>query len=180
MYFQMKQTMVMEGLYMTKSPGLPLSVRWISGQRHKTPITEPIRVELDDTYGTELPDFFDDNIVLMSERMIGALRAAGVDNFDVYQVELVDTNRNKVIADYQAVQIIGRLKAADAAASDVFNPMGVSHTLQEFRKLKLDQNAARGLLMFRLYESADTIVVHEAVKAKLDEADLKYVSFVAV
>ena len=151
LYYQLRQTPVMDGLYRAREPDLGRGMSWWKGTRHTKPIPEPLEVELNDTFGTKLPDIFDGSILLMSDAMVAALHKAGADNFDAYKAVLVDHNRKKRFSGYKAVQIIGRVSAVDLSASDVFNPLGIKHTAIQFRKLAVDHEKAKtiGLLIFR-------------------------------
>ncbi|MGD8592137.1 MAG: hypothetical protein PVF82_04855 [Gammaproteobacteria bacterium] len=178
MYYKLIQTPVMGGLYMTISPKLGRKIRWLSGARHPVPINTPIRIELNDEYGTEIADIFVDNVPLMSINMVEAMRNAGVDNMDVYEVQLVDEKRKLIFDNYVAVQIIGRIAAADMAASDAFDPANIGHSIVQFRELVLDEEKIRDALIFRLHEDPTTILIHQTVKNELEKLDLKYVSMI--
>jgi len=179
-YFQLRQTPVLEGLYMTNPPQLGWNITWISGSKHPKRLAEPIEVELNDEYGTEMADIFDDNILLMSAALVDGLKDAGVDNFDSYDVELIDKKRSQSFEGYKAIQVIGRIAAADMSASDSFDPTGAGHTLVQFRELHLDEGAIKDALMFRLHESVSTLIVHQQVADKLRNLDLRFVSLVPV
>ncbi|MFP2930444.1 hypothetical protein ACLESO_35650 [Pyxidicoccus sp. 3LG] len=176
MYYRLRSTPVLEGIYDVWEPDLGGAFSWVSGQPITTPLPNPIEVKLDDSYGTRLPDLFDTTITLMSDTLVAALRRAGVTNIDTYPAVLVDEKRNLRIPGYQAVQVLGRIKAADPEKSVVYDPTGVGRNIVSFDKLVISEAAARGQLMFRLLESATTLIVHERVKAEVDKASLRFVS----
>lgn len=178
MYFHLRQERVSGGLYMAvKAPPQVTGrrIQWLSGERHPIPLKTPIEVILDDTYGTALADFLDDVLPIMSKRLVDGLARAGVDNIDAYETVLVDPKRQKRFAGYFAVQVLGRVSAVDAAASDPFDPLNVGHTVVQYRKLAIDEKRATGLKLFRLHESVSTIVVNEDVKQILGKLVLNYV-----
>jgi len=180
MYYHLRQTPVMEGLYMTVEPDLGPEVDWLSGCPHEEPIPIPLTIELDDEYGTTLPDIFDDAPLVMKKELVSALREAGVDNIDTYAAVLVDRKRKKTFEGYEAVQVVGRIAAADLGKSVYEDPAGAGHTLVQFQDLVLDGRAIRDALLFRLHESASTIVVAERVKKRLETLPLQYVSLLPV
>lgn len=69
-----------------------------------------------------------------------------------------------------------RVKAADPEKSVVYDPTNVGRDIVGFDKLVVNAEAARGLLLFRMLESASTILIHEQVKAELDREALRFVS----
>ncbi len=167
---------MLDGLYMTDNPDLDVTLRWLSGRHLTDKVPDPFTITLNDEYGTGMPDFFTGSVPLMSDRMLAGLVSAGVNNVDIYKTRLLDPKTGRAREDYKAVQIIGRVKAANLSQSDVFNPKGLKHTAIQFRKLVIDEAAANGLLLFRLFESASTIVVHEVVKQALERLDLQFVT----
>lgn len=151
-------------------------LQWLSGIRHPVDIKTPIEVTLDDTHGTKLADLGDvQGILLMSERLVDGLRDAGVDNIDAYDAILLDPKRNKRFKGYFAVQVIGRMSAVDNGASEADDPLGVGHTMVQYRSLVIDEKSALGQKMFRLHESVSTIVVNEEVGQVLSRLHLKCV-----
>ncbi|WP_163989660.1 hypothetical protein [Pyxidicoccus caerfyrddinensis] len=58
----------------------------------------------------------------------------------------------------------------------VFDPTGIGRDIVSFDKLIINEEAGRGLLLFRLLESASTLIIHERVKAELDKESLRFVS----
>jgi hypothetical protein len=175
MYFQLRQTPVMGGLYDTINPALGPKINWMSGQPHAAPIPSRLEIRLSDTFGTRLADIFDTGVLVMSSPLVETLKHAGVDNLDTYEAVLVDPNRGLRFTGYQAVQIIGRLSVADMEASEAYDPMGLGQMVS-FRKLVVDERAARGLLMFRLHESASTILIHEQVRNEIEKSSWQFVT----
>lgn len=178
MYYKLMQTPVLDGLYMTHSPQLGMGVDWLSAIRHTGEVPVPLEINLDPTFGTTLPDFLDDSLLLMSDQMVEAIRRAGVDNIDTYKAVLIDQENDKRFENYNAVQIIGRIAAADLGESDVFDPENIGHTLVQFRKLVVDESKITNALMFRLHENISTILIHDRVKDELEKLDLNFVSIV--
>ncbi len=107
---------------------------------------------------------------------MAALHRAGVTNLQTFPAVLTDSQRGLRLPGFQAVQILGRIKAADPNESIAYDPDSVGRTIVAFDKLVIDAEAAHGLLMFRLLESASTIIVHEQVKRELDKEQWRFVS----
>ena len=181
-YYQLTQTPALSGLYMTREPDLGPWTDWLSGRPHEddVEVPTPLEVELDSQYGKKLGDYLDDSLPIVSDRMLQVLRDVGVDNFDAYAVVLVDPEDNARHEGYWAIQVIGRIAAADLDKSDVSDPLGVGHTALQFRELALDESRAMALPLFRLHESVSTILVSESVKVALESAQLELVSLVKV
>lgn len=168
----------MNGLYRTIAPVLDPRIRWFSGKRFSQSLPKPLEVELDDSYGTGLADIFDTGLLLCANRLVDGFITAGVDNIDVYEAKLVDRKRKETYDNYKAVQIIGRVKIADLSKSEAVDAGGAGHTVVQFKKLVIKEDIPKGLLIFRMYEDATTILVHERVKHVLDQIPLANVSVV--
>lgn len=174
-YYKITGTSVLGGVYDAASPRLSESASWISGAAHAFDIPTPLTIDLLDDFGTRLPEIFDSVALVMSDRLVAALRRAGVDNIDTYPAVLVDRKRGVEFQGYQAVQVIGCIRAADMSRSEYFDPIGYGQMI-DFRRLVIDPDAAGGALMFRLYESAATLIIHESVKAELDKNTWSFVT----
>jgi len=151
-------------------------VRWISGKRFKKEIETPFEVELDDTYGTKMADLFDSQMFLCSNRLIEGFKKAGIKNLDLYDINLIDKKRKKKFENYKAVQIIGKIAAADMKKSKSHDPMNIGHTIVQFHNLVIDEKKIGKALMFRLAEDCSTILIHEKVKKELEKIPLEWVT----
>lgn len=111
---------------------------------------------------------------LMTRRLVGALRSAGVDNLQAYDTRLKNRPGKNPPPEnhYLAVNIVGLIQAADLAKSKT-NP-DVAETLlsADFHSLAIDPLKARGALMFRLAENVTAVLVHERVKAAVEAAGI--------
>jgi hypothetical protein len=105
---------------------------------------------------------------LFHKSLVNALRESGVDNLETFDVCLLDTITNEVCDDYQAVNIVGLIKAVDMSKSIamVYSEDGLFDT--DFASVKLNEEVIRGVKMFRLAESVNAVVVHRSVKAYLE------------
>jgi hypothetical protein len=137
---------------------------WTEGARFAEPV--PVQtLELDAEYGTEMADFFDTTIPLMSERLIKALMAAGVDNFDAYPMILQRSDTAEKRTDYKAMNFIGRIDAIDRAKSeceeDALGALDCSGSIS------LDPKRVGDAICFRLLDGPDLLVIHEKIAREL-------------
>jgi hypothetical protein len=152
-----------------RRPDIP-GINFLKGRPFDPAIAlpRPLRFELSREAPGEMPWFFKAGGPLMHDRMVEALRVAGVDNIDVYDALVVDPADGSKWTDYKAVNIIGLVAAADPGQS-VFDPADRTRLIAtKFEKLVLDPAKARGVLMFRLAEKVSAIVVHEKVKQEIE------------
>jgi hypothetical protein len=156
---------------------VPRGLYWNRGRRFEQPVSEPLEVILDGD-GLMMP-MFNRGILLFSDELVEAVRDAGVDNIDCYDAVLVDPVGGKRHTNYKAVNIIGMVAAADLAASEFHAPSGRALIDTDFDTLVLDEERANGLLLFRLAESVNAIVVHARVKQHLEKRGIPNLDFVA-
>ena len=156
-----------------------LDLAWRAGHPFKKPPAQPVRCMLDARGGPDLPDaFLAERIFLFSDRLIECLQRGGVDNLDIYQVDLLDSQARRVAVGYKAVNVIGLVAGMDQAAS-TYDPQSQVPML-EFAHLTIDEKKAGGLRLFRLGENPSFIIVSEAVKEALDPVDLVNVSAISL
>jgi hypothetical protein len=141
---------------------------------------EVLRVELWEREGRALAEFFDDSVPLLRDDVIDTLRTAGVDNLQTLPVELVLREGGKSVPGYQAVNVVGILRAADLKKSKYESASKDLTFNVYFDKLVIDEEKANGQLFFRLAESCSTLVVHDSVKAALDAKNYKYLKWTAL
>ena len=118
-------------------------------------------------------------VPLFSRRLVTALQAAGVDNLQTYETRLVSVQgANPPTADhYWAVNIVGRVAAADLEKSEI-NPEVDDRILStDFYSLAIDEKKTKDLLMFRLVENITAVLVHERVKKQVEGAGITTLSW---
>jgi hypothetical protein len=155
---------------------------WIGGKRWKQKVPTNLVAEIHEgDEGTMIP-FFDGGLPLMTPTLLAALREAGVDNLDDYpaMIREIATGRDYP---YRAVNIIGTVRAADLAGSDVkasaFDDEGDEFLIDAFfRRFKLNEAAAEGFLFFRLAEKLSAIFVHRSVRDHLERSGIEHLSFI--
>jgi hypothetical protein len=165
----------------TRDPPLdPPLDNWMGGDRWRVEVPANLVFEIDeDDEGTMVP-FFNNGIPLMRADLLDALREAGVDNIDDYPALIRETRTGRQYDDYRIVNIVGAVRAADMAGSDVkassFDDTPMISAF--FRRLQLDEAAADGLLFFRLAEKVSAILIHAKVREHLARRGIKYLRFV--
>jgi len=155
---------------------VPRGIYWNRGARFEEPVPDPLEVILDGD-GLMMP-MFNRGILLFSDELVKVVREAGVDNIDTYNAVLVDPVGGKRHTNYKAVNIIGLVAAADLAASKYHAPSGRPLIDTDFDALVIDEQRAHGLLMFRLAESVNGIVVHSIVREKVEKAGIRHLNFI--
>ena len=150
-------------------------VWWTDGTTLSTPCLTSISIKLKpydervSDMGGDLSSLYLTKIPLFKKELVEALHEIGVANFNVYDAELLDVDNGKKYNTHVAVNIIGVVSAADMSKS-VYNVPGNTPVIDvEFDKLVIDDRLAKGMLMFRLAENTNTILVHESVKDYLEK-----------
>lgn len=160
---------------------------WANGNRFSTNATdpvfkrapaEPVRAEVKEGYSGAMLEFFSNPVPLMTTRLYKALQDAGVTNIDAYRAEIVEPKTGKVHSDYVAVNIIGKVSAADLKKSKVAATNRDQMVSMDLDSVSIDADAPRDALLFRLAESVNAIVVHEKVKERLEAAGIDTLTFV--
>lgn len=150
--------------------------RWITGQRMAEP-KEPIKVEFWQNGGDGLAEILLDSIPLFSANLVSALQTQGVDNLQLFPVQIVERDGLQINQDYFAVNILGCVKCADMDKSEYTDITGGGLLAVNFRKLVIDEEKARGFKLFRLAESVASIIVRNDIKQALDKMNFKYLSY---
>jgi len=133
---------------------------WTSGIRLDVKVDRPFVLSARAVRGYTGPpaDLYDFRVTLMSERMLLALREVGVDNLDVYPAQVVEEGTGRSWTLF-AVNIIGRVAAADLRRSVWSSAHPELQGDVMFDRLVLDPRATMGLPLFRMAESVRTILV---------------------
>jgi len=120
-------------------------------------------------------------IPLMNRPLVAALKAAGVDNLQTFETKLLTVRgQNPPPADhYLAVNIVGRVAAADLQKSEINPAVHEKLISMDFYSLSVDDSKARGFLMFRLAENISTVLVHERVKKQIEAEGINTLTWLA-
>jgi hypothetical protein len=165
--------MVCEG----KHPVMPIANapdafdEWRTGRPLAVPVSEPLIYTLDKDYpGLPKAMYYEEIVPAMRDDVVDALKTAGVDNIEYFRAILRNPLTNSEETNYKAFNIVGVVAAADMGSSEL---MGTSNSTMrdvDFHSLTLDEDKAGGLLLFRLAEALNAIVVHEKVRRSIEDS----------
>lgn len=151
---------------------------WMLGARFTVPLPDPLRLQWDPQTSGPRKTMYDATIPLLRHELIEALQQAGVDNLDCYPAVIVDSETGEECADYQAVNIIGLVSAADLGRSKFADPSGNRLIDMDFESLAIDADRTFGAKLFRLAECVSGVVIHRSVKEYLESLGGFGLSFV--
>lgn len=127
--------------------------------------------------GPLLPDTFDQDFLIVSDRFYRSALAEGVDNMQAVRAILREEDGTVVSTDYWAVNLIGLSAVADLQRSTFTAQPGGAKIDTEFDRLVLDPTKAGDRLLFRLAENCSVILVHWRLRERLEKdgvVDLRY------
>jgi len=152
-------------------------VGWMGGKPFTKAPSLPVIARIKPGYERADAPVFKDVPQIMSAEFLEVLQSAGVENLDTYDATLESEDRAVVLTGYKAYNIIGLVSASDFANTE-FSPDNPSRQIDaSLRELVVDEKKAKGLLLFRLAESVDTILIHNSVKIVLETRNFKGVLF---
>ncbi len=107
---------------------------------------------------------------LMTPKLIDVLRKAGVDNLQVFEAKVLDAKTGEEISvPFSFVNVLGLVSCANMDESE-HSPLG---SINYFHELVIDEERAKGALMFRLAESRFEVIVAEPVAEAINTGNLK-------
>jgi hypothetical protein len=159
-------------------PDLPRGP-WMTGQRITYDVPTPLTYSLDPDYPGELLPMYKSAAPLMRTDLLVALGDAGVDNLQLFDAILRDPFKRADHKDYKAVNVVGVVAAADLGASQMMGTSDSTLVDVDFQRLVFRENVASDLLLFRLAESVNAIVVHDRVKRHIESAGIPGMTFYA-
>jgi len=151
---------------------------WASGRRHTKEVPVPIEIRFDTFRGYDGPPvpLRDVGIPIMSERLATVLTEAGVSNVDFYDAVLIHSGSGARYP-YKAFNIIGLIAAADLAKSEWSSMDRKPVVNVSFTSLAIDEAACGGVLLFRLAENINAIMVHHSVRERILAAGITGLKF---
>lgn len=153
----------------TKEPELPRSVSFFRGAVIEDQLTTPLVFEVNYPAGTEPPHLLGILIPIVSSQLLEVLRAAGVDNFQVFPAVLRNPDTGAEWGGFWAFNTLGLVSWVSMPESTYDTIMkgsagGVNTPLLGFQTIVLDKNKTRDdVLMFRLAESPHSLLIHDRV-----------------
>lgn len=137
---------------------------WRGGRLISEPVPTSIKIDYVPFRGFQGPpaDLWDECLPLMSKRLATALLETGVDNLQLFPAILTNTQSNETY-DYYVFNVVGKVLAADLTNSD-YESFDGRLTDTSFFSLSIEEQKTRSLLMFRLAENINALMVHESVR----------------
>lgn len=139
----------------------------------------PGRLELFDERTDKhiMPEILSGAMPIMREDLILALREAGVDNLQLFDVTITDPESGTVYTNYKAVNIVGCIKVTDLKKS-VYTQYGNGPLFDvDFDKLVIEDAKGCEQLMFRMAESVNVILLHKKVRDYLLTKNFPFLRF---
>lgn len=156
-----------------------LGVPWTIAMPHKKPLPTPIDCPLHPRSGKIIPDIFESDIPLFSNRLVDLLKSEGINNLQTYEARLLASD-GIMVEGFKAVNILDRVSCADLSRS-VYDPdPAMKPPLMSFSMLVVDSSKIKGAKFFRLGEDSLQILVIEPLKQAMDAAGLVGVEFVEI
>lgn len=159
---------------------------WTFGEKLHIEVPQPIVYDLEvldeDDYD-QVPNVKNlaDHLCVpfMHNSLYEALLAAGVDNLQVYDAVIRDIARGIDHRDFKAYNVVGLVAAADMEESTMMGTSDSTLIDADFDRLVIDESKCNGLLLFRLAENFNALVVHERVKQEVERRGIKGIFFYA-
>lgn len=156
-----------ENTYMEKEPGLNSHIELAMGRTwdiNRDEIDLPYRYIMSAVEG-QTPRLYAwyPGSDLMQERLVSVLHSLGVDNMQTFPVE-IRREAGEEIPGFVVVNIIGRISCANMDRSE-YEPLA---DVYYFHQLTIDPTLTNGLLMFRLHEAPNIVLVHEKIARAIE------------
>jgi uncharacterized protein DUF1629 len=143
-------------------------------------VVPPIEITMNERSQGRLTD----NLLLtgsgrvFSQKLLGVLRSAGVDNIDTYPCTIRNLVTGEVHKDYSVVNVIGKIACIDRAQSELVFATGSQTEILGYHSIVLDESRIGGARLFLLAEMPVQIVAHATVADAIEEAEITGIEFV--
>ncbi len=142
---------------------------WMYGKLMPAPAPD-LRLPLARTSGEYRGDIMSGLVTLFSDDLKDLVTEFGADNVQYFPVELEDLNSGEIEFGYWLTNVVGRLQCVDVSRS-VIEPVP-SGGKGELKSFVIDPSAARDFAIFRLAEDPTLIIINEALKQRIDSAEM--------
>jgi hypothetical protein len=115
--------------------------------------------------------------IVMTKRLLKALRDSGVDNLQSFDVVLTDPVSGGTNDRYALVNVVGVVACADLGLSQYNARRGTPRIDTQFDSLVIDEDRAGHLDCFRLAECISAVIVHDRVRQSLLERGFTMLTF---
>lgn len=149
-----------------------LNVSFVTGAKITEKLPNPIELTWDpeNEKGARVSFYEAAPGTLMAKDLVSALQSAGVDNLDTYPVVIHSESGHPDCHDYLAVNIIGVLATADMEQSEYEEGEFFDGFFDvTFYSIVIDEEKAKGQLLYRMAETVSTVVIHEKIVDVLKE-----------
>jgi len=150
-------------------------VDWWNGAAISKLIPDPLQFTLkpfkrhSSDHAQYMPAILYSNPPLFRDDLIHNITEFGIENINTYNAAVLDPDDGSVHTNYKAVNIIGLISAADMALSAAKVHDGVPLIDVDFDGLVVDKKKALGVMIFRLAESTNAVMVHQNLRDYLLE-----------
>lgn len=153
-----------------KEPLLPPSVHFSVGRVNEETLQEPLELVTSCDRDNPPGHAVGSSVPAWSQKLVDAVRACGVDNFQTYQAKLLNEQTGDTWTNYLVVNVIGLISAVDLERSTAIKiadrPYGAVG-LYGINELVFRPELVRGLRLFRLAEDPSFLMMEESVVDQL-------------
>ena len=150
---------------------------WQTGALVKNP-SDVIVYKTHSTRRGNLKAMYGLSVPIIRQDLLQALLDAGVDNLQLFDAVVRDPVTGAEHTNYRAFNVVGVVMAADMGKSELMHEDTLTGVDRDFAHLVLDEGRIRsGLLLFRLAEATNAIVVHEKIKDMIEARNIEGMVF---
>lgn len=145
-------------------------LNWNRGRKILVSVPNPMQYALkrlnpqSSDHSPYMPAYLNADGLLFRDDLVQSLRDCGVDNFDAYDAEITDPDNGQKYTNYKILNLIGLVSAADMHKSQATTHDNIPLIDVDFDSLVVDESKTKGVLMFRLAESTNAVLVHETLR----------------
>lgn len=138
---------------------------WSGGRLISETIDEVVNIDFIPfrDFKGKMIDLWDVCLPLMSVRLAQVLVNSGVNNLQLFPSVLTNTETGEK-HDYYIFNVVGTVSATNLEESELETYDGQLNCDTSILHLSIDERKARGLLLFRLRENINALIVHESVR----------------
>ena len=150
---------------------------WMTGAVIKEP-GQVIEYKVHSKIRGNLKAMYEFDVPLFRKDLLQALFDAGVDNLQLFDAVIRDRVDGVSFNNYFAFNVVGVVSAADMEKSVLMHEETLSDLDHDFSSLVIDTDKVpKDLLLFRLAESVNAIVVHQKVKDLIEQRKIEGMVF---
>ena len=180
MYYMLRKS-DFEDYGITKEPRLARGVSFQTGATITGEVPRPLVLEVNTTQAHPPTDFLQMKIPVLSDRLVAKLGDLGIDNVQLFPVQLRNDGTKETWDGYNAVNVLGLISCLAIEQSKATPGLPPLYTF-DLSDLVIDERRTDGTLLFRLLEAPRVILVHEQIADALTEAadEFRGLNFVGV